>query len=123
MLIYKETLKKLSEKANTNFSKLSRDLGYNRNYLSLEFGKNNHHNFNFAVSSGLMSLLKCSEEDLKESPTITAKISQEKVSIVHGVDPEIIKEGFRLIHSDLQELIRLWKPTTETIKIGGDNSK
>lgn len=119
MLIYKETLKKLSEKANTNFSKLSKDLGYNRNYLAVEFGQTGHHNFTFAIASGLMSLLKCNEEDLKEIPVITAKLEKQ----TEDINMEIIKEGFRMIHSDLQELIRLWKPTTETIKVGGDNSK
>lgn len=36
---------------------------------------------------------------------------------------DVIRDGFRMIHSDLQELIKLWKPEIEEIKIGGDASK
>lgn len=127
MLIYKETLHELCNKKKTNMSKLSKELGYNRNYLSLPFVKkpNVPHDYPFAVASGIMAILKCTEEELTRKPakTVTVALTTPPTQIVHGVDPEIIKEGFRMIHADLQELIRLWKPTTETIKIGGDHSK
>ena len=126
MLIYKETLHELCDKKKTNMSKLSKELGYNRNYLSLPFVKkpNVPHNYPFAVASGIMAIIGCTEEDLTAVPkTATVSVSTAPTQVVHGVDPELIKEGFRMIHADLQELIRLWKPTTETIKIGGEHSK
>ena len=126
MLIYKETLHELCNKKKTNMSKLSKELGYNRNYLSLPFTKkpNVPHDYPFAVASGIMAILGCTEEELTAVPkTATIPVTTTQPQIIHGVDPEIIKEGFRMIHSDLQELIRLWKPTTETIKIGGEHSK
>lgn len=126
MKIYKETLHELCNKKKTNMSKLSKELGYNRNYLSLPFVKkpNVPHDYPFAVASGIMAILGCTEEELTAVPkTATVSAITPPTQIVHGVDPEIIKEGFRMIHSDLQELIRLWKPTTETIKIGGEHSK
>ncbi len=126
MLIYKETLNELCKKKKTNMSKLSKELGYNRNYLSLPFVKkpNVPHNYPFAVASGIMAIIGCTEEDLTAVPkTATVSVSTAPTQVVHGVDPELIKEGFRMIHADLQELIRLWKPTTETIKIGGEHSK
>ena len=125
MLIYKETLNELCKKKKTNMSKLSKELGYNRNYLSLPFVKkpNVPHNYPFAVASGIMAIIGCTEEDLTAVPkTATVSVSTAPTQVVHGVDPELIKEGFRMIHADLQELIRLWKPTTETIKIGGEHS-
>ena len=126
MKIYKETLNKLCKSKKTDMSKLSRELGYNRNYLSMPFVKkpNVPHDYPFAVASGIMAILGCTEEELTAVPkTATITVSTTPTQIVHGVDPELIKEGFRMIHSDLQELIRLWKPTTETIKIGGEHSK
>ena len=129
MLIYKETLHKLCKSKKTDMSKLSRELGYNRNYLSMPFTKkpNTPHNYPFAVASGIMAILGCTEEELTKKPelpkTATVSVNTAPTQIVHGVDPELIKEGFRMIHADLQELIRLWKPTTETIKIGGEHSK
>lgn len=128
MKIYKETLHELCDKKKTNMSKLSKDLGYNRNYLAMPFTKkpNASHDYPFAVASGIMAILGCTEEELTAVPktaTATISVNTAPTQIVHGVDPELIKEGFRMIHSDLQELIRLWKPTTETIKIGGEHSK
>lgn len=130
MKIYKETLHKLCKSKKTDMSKLSRELGYNRNYLAMPFSKkpDASHDYPFAVASGIMAILGCTEEELTAVPktataTATISVNTAPTQIVHGVDPELIKEGFRMIHSDLQELIRLWKPTTETIKIGGEHSK
>ena len=126
MLIYKETLQELCNKKKTSMSRLSKELGYNRNYLAMPFSKkpNVPHNYPFAVASGIMAIIGCTEEDLTAVPkTATVSVSTAPTQVVHGVDPELIKEGFRMIHADLQELIRLWKPTTETIKIGGEHSK
>lgn len=125
MLIFKETLHELCKSKKITVSKLSQDLGYNRNYLSMPFvKKGSPYNYPTAIGYGIMAILKCTEEDLTAVPkTATIPVTTVQPQIIHGVDPEIIKEGFRMIHADLQELIRLWKPTTETIKIGGEHSK
>lgn len=125
MVIYKETVRKIALQKKTTLSELSRNLGYNRNYLAIAFGKKDSHNFPYAIIAGICTILKCTEEELGEVPTKTAivPVSTGPTQIIHGVDPEIIKESFRMIHADLQELIKLWKPAQEPIKIGGEYSK
>lgn len=126
MLIYKETLHELCKSKKITVSKLSQDLGYNRNYLSMPFvKKGSPYNYPTAIGYGIMAILKCTEEELTKKPakTVTVSAITPPPQITNGVDPELIKEGFRMIHADLQELIRLWKPTTEPIKIGGEYSK
>ena len=123
MVIYKETVRKIALQKKTTMSELSRNLGYNRNYLAITFGKKDSHNFPYAIIAGICTILKCTEKELGEVPTKTIKVEPIKQQIIHGVDPEIIREGFRMIHSDLQELIKLWKPTQDPIKIGGEYSK
>ena len=55
------------------------------------------------------------------------QMNMQAASRYEGILPpemiDVIREGFRMLHSDLQELIKLWKPEIEEIRIGGEASK
>lgn len=123
--IQKGVLDRLCYQADTNAARLATELGFSYGYFSVAFAKKGSvASFPRATAVAICQTLGCTMEELTEPPkTATVSVNTAPTQIVHGVDPELIKEGFRMIHGDLQELIKLWKPEIEEIRIGGEASK
>lgn len=116
VIIDRRVLDKLCYKADTNPSKLARELGFSRTYFATAFSKGS--GFPMATAIAACQLLGCTLEELTtpvEEPPAPKELPPELI--------DVIRDGFRMIHGDLQELIKLWKPEREEIKIGGDASK
>lgn len=116
VVIAQRTLERLCYKADTNPSKLAQALGFSRTYFAAAFSKGSGFPMDTAIAA--CQLLGCTLEELTEpveEPPAPKELPPELI--------DVIREGFRMIHGDLQELIKLWKPEIEEIKIGGEASK
>lgn len=117
--IQKGVLDRLCYRADTNASRLATELGFSYGYFSVAFAKKGSvASFPRATAVAICQTLGCTMEELTE-PVREQPVSPE-------LPPEmidVIRDGFRMLHSDLQELIKLWKPEIEEIRIGGEASK
>lgn len=117
--IQKDVLNRLCFAKDTNPSKLAAELGFNRTYFAAAFAKNDGYApFPNATLWAVCQVLGCTMEELTEPPKVEEVAPELPPELI-----DVIREGFRMIHGDLQELIKLWKPEREGIKIGGDASK
>lgn len=117
--IQKGVLDRLCYQADTNASRLATELGFSYGYFSVAFAKKGSvASFPRATAVAICQTLGCTMDELTE-PVREQPVSPE-------LPPEmidVIRDGFRMLHSDLQELIKLWKPEIEEIRIGGEASK
>lgn len=117
--IQKGVLERLCYAADTNPSKLATELGYSYGYFSVAYAKKGSvASFQKATAVAICQTLGCTMEELTEP--------EKAVPVAPELPPElidVIREGFRMLHSDLQELIKVWKPEIEEIRIGGEASK
>ncbi len=117
--IQKGVLDRLCYQADTNAARLATELGFSYGYFSVAFAKKGSvASFPRATAVAICQTLGCTMEELtepvKEQPA-APELPPEMI--------DVIREGFRMLHSDLQELIKLWKPEIEEIRIGGEASK
>ena len=122
MRIWKENLYQIIEDKGTTVQKVSKDMGYAGTYLPSIFSKagKGYAEFQKIQAVALCAILKCSEEELMAIPVSRKGKEMENQIIEYafkGASKEQVKEfedmvrdGFAMLHADLMELIKLWRP-------------
>ena len=127
MKVWKETLYQIIEAKGTTAKKVSKEMGYNENYIALAFTKSGrgYAELHKVQAVALCAVLGCTEEDLTAIPmSPEAKAKEDRIIeyAFNGATKEQmdrltdqITAGFAMVHTDIRNLIEVmekyWKPS------------
>lgn len=101
MTIYKETMHKLLKQNNITGEMLSKEFGKSPNWLAGIFSPRGYHDFDSVYTKAFCQILHCTEKELGAKPYANEENRPKEDSY------EMIVDGFKMIHADLQHLVAL----------------
>ncbi len=117
--IQKKVLERLCYAADINLGRLSTEIGFNPSYFSLFFSRQGEvASVPKATAVAACQVLGCTMDVLTEPPAEPAKPAEVPPELI-----DVIREGFRMLHADLQAILKAVRPEIEEIRIGEEASK
>lgn len=101
MTIYKETMYKLLKQNGLTGEVLSKEFGKAPNWLAGTFSPRGWHEFDTVYTKAFCQILHCNEKELGAKPYANEENRPKEDTY------ELIVDGFKMIHADLQHLVAL----------------